>query len=70
LLLAATPHSGIEEGFLSLLGMVDSRFERLNLEAITEGQRANLAKCFVQRRRADVERWMGAETRFPKREKV
>ena len=68
LLLTATPHSGIEEGFLSLLGMVDSRFERLNLEAITEGQRANLAKYFVQRRRADVEKWMGAETPFPKRD--
>ncbi len=68
LLLTATPHSGIEEGFLSLLGMLGSRFEKLNLEALSEGQRANLAKYFVQRRRADVEKWMSAETRFPKRD--
>jgi SNF2 family DNA or RNA helicase len=68
LLLTATPHSGIEEGFLSLLGMLNVRFEKLNLQALTDAQRINLAKYFVQRRRADVEKWMGAETRFPKRD--
>lgn len=68
LLLTATPHSGIEEGFLSLLGLVDRRFEALNLEALADRERANLARFFVQRRRADVEKWMGTETRFPKRD--
>lgn len=68
LLLTATPHSGIEEGFLSLLGMLDGHFEKLNLQALTDAQRINLAKFFIQRRRADVEKWMGAETRFPKRD--
>jgi superfamily II DNA or RNA helicase len=68
LLLTATPHSGIEAGFLSLLGLVDQRFKNLDLEALSDRERANLAKYFVQRRRADVEKWMGAETRFPKRD--
>ncbi len=67
LLLTATPHSGIEEGFLSLLGMLDGRFEKVNLQALTDAERIDLARYFVQRRRADVEKWMGAETRFPKR---
>jgi superfamily II DNA or RNA helicase len=68
LLLTATPHSGIEESFLSLLGLLQPEFEQLNVDALTQNERVHLAKHFVQRRRADVERWLGDETPFPLRE--
>jgi superfamily II DNA or RNA helicase len=66
-LLTATPHSGIEESFQSLLALLNERFGRLNLQQLEEKDRSSLAKQFIQRRRADVERWLG-ETRFPKRD--
>jgi very-short-patch-repair endonuclease/superfamily II DNA or RNA helicase len=67
LLLTATPHSGIEESFLSLLGLIRPEFGRLDLRNLGERQRSDLARHFVQRRRADVERWLGEDTPFPKR---
>jgi len=67
-LLTATPHSGVEESFLSLLGLLRSQFARLNLYRLSEDERGELARHFVQRRRADVVRWLGEETPFPKRE--
>jgi len=66
LLLTATPHSGIEESFKSLLALLNERFGRLDLQFLEERDRAVLARHFIQRRRADVERWLG-ETRFPER---
>lgn len=68
ILVTATPHSGIEESFLSLLGFIKPSFEKLNLEHLNEHKRAELAQHFIQRRRADVKQWMGAETTFPERE--
>ncbi|GAB4297117.1 MAG: helicase-related protein [Oscillatoriaceae cyanobacterium] len=67
LLLTATPHSGIEESFLSLLGLLQPEFQDLTLDNLTEKQRASLARHFVQRRRADVKQWLGNETPFPDR---
>lgn len=69
-LLTATPHSGIEEGFLSLLGLLKPEFEQFNLEFLTESQRDELASHFVQRRRADVRQWLGDDTPFPARESI
>jgi SNF2-related domain len=69
-LLTATPHSGIETSFLSLLGLLQPEFENLNLEKLSEAQRIKLAGHFVQRRRADVKLWLGNETPFPEREPV
>jgi superfamily II DNA or RNA helicase len=66
-LLTATPHSGIEESFRSLLGLLRPEFERLDMETMPERDRERLARHFVQRRRADVARWMGADTPFPER---
>lgn len=68
LLLTATPHSGIEESFLSLLGLLKPEFEHFNLNSLTDKQRDYLANHFVQRRRADVKLWLGNETPFPERE--
>lgn len=68
LLLTATPHSGIEEAFLSLLGLLKPEFEQLSLDQLTEEQRDKLAHHFIQRRRADVKLWLGNETPFPRRD--
>lgn len=70
LLLTATPHSGIEASFLSLLGLLKPEFEGLNLENMSEADRIRLAAHFVQRRRADVKLWLGNETPFPEREPI
>ncbi|MBN3893966.1 MAG: DEAD/DEAH box helicase [Nostoc sp. NOS(2021)] len=68
LLLSATPHSGIEQSFLSLLGLLQPEFEQLTLDRLTDKQRDNLASHFIQRRRADVKQWLGNETPFPERD--
>lgn len=68
LLLTATPHSGIEESFLSLLGLLKPEFEQYDLEHLSENQRIELARYFVQRRRADVKQWLGDDTPFPERD--
>jgi len=67
-MLTATPHSGIEESFLSLLGLLRPDFEQYDLERLSENQRIALAQHFVQRRRADIKVWLGNETPFPERE--
>lgn len=68
ILLTATPHSGIEESFLSLLGLLKPKYSGLNLRLLSEQERDDLARHFVQRRRADVEQWIGEETPFPARD--
>jgi superfamily II DNA or RNA helicase len=70
LLLTATPHSGVEDAFRSLLELLDPAFARINLERPAEAERRHLARHFVQRRRADVQRWLGQDdvTPFPTRE--
>ncbi len=67
-LLTATPHSGKAEEFQSLLGLLRPKFEALDLPSSTQEQRRELAQHFVQRKRADVEKWMDEDTPFPKRE--
>jgi superfamily II DNA or RNA helicase len=87
ILLTATPHSGIEASFLSILGLLKPEFEQLNLDhslsarslgeetspgshRLTETQRKELARHFVQRRRVDVRQWLDSETPFPQREAI
>jgi len=70
ILLTATPHSGVEESFLSLLGLLDPDFERLDLKGLHDKERDRLARHFVQRRRADVVDWLGAKTPFPERDAI
>jgi superfamily II DNA or RNA helicase len=60
ILVTATPHSGIEESFRSLLGLLDPSLER-------EADRRRLLPHVIQRRRQDVEKWLGSETPFPDR---
>jgi len=68
ILLTATPHSGKPEEFHSLLGLLRPEFENLDLPNSTQAERRELARVFVQRKRADVEKWMGEDTPFPERE--
>ncbi|MFZ4698432.1 MAG: helicase-related protein [Candidatus Methylumidiphilus sp.] len=68
ILLTATPHSGKPEEFQSLLGLIDPDFEAWDLPNSSQNQRRELAKRFVQRKRADVEKWLDEDTPFPERE--
>ena len=68
IMLTATPHSGKSEEFHSLLGLLKSDFKALDLPTSTQSERRTLAKHFVQRKRADVEKWMGEDTPFPYRD--
>ena len=67
-LLTATPHSGKPEEFHSLLGLLKPDFETLDLPGSSQSERRTLARHFVQRKRADVEQWMGEDTPFPDRD--
>lgn len=64
ILVTATPHSGIEENFRSLLGLLNPEFD---IGALREPTRQRLLPHIVQRRRADIEKWMNSETPFPER---
>jgi superfamily II DNA or RNA helicase len=66
-LLTATPHSGVEESFLSILGLLNTGFAKLDLQSLSDNERITLARHFVQRRRADIVKWLGEETPFPQR---
>jgi superfamily II DNA or RNA helicase len=68
ILLTATPHSGKPEEFHSLLGLLKPEFEAIDLPNSSQNQRRDLAKHFVQRKRGDVEKWMGEDTPFPDRD--
>lgn len=71
-LLTATPHSGKPEEFRSLLGLLDPAFETLDIPSSGQETRRLLARHFIQRKRADVEKWIGRDstetTPFPVRE--
>ncbi len=67
ILLSATPHSGVEESFRSLLGLLNPQFEQYDLQNLDESARITLARHFIQRRRDDVKHWVG-ETPFPERQ--
>lgn len=67
-LLTATPHSGVEDSFRSLLGLIHPDFGNFHLQSLAEKERESLARHFIQRRRADVQNWIGEETPFPDRD--
>jgi len=67
-LLTATPHSGDEEAFFNLLGLLRTDFTQL--KDLPAGQRSDLredlSKHFVQRRRPDITEWQDTSM-FPDR---
>jgi SNF2 family DNA or RNA helicase len=69
-LVTATPHSGNEEAFRSLLSLLDHDFANLppDLEkAERTALRSRLARHLVQRRRADIRHYLETDTAFPER---
>jgi hypothetical protein len=64
-MLTATPHSGKPEEFQSLLGLLQPDFEFIDLPNSNQAQRRELARYFIQRKRGDVEKWLGEDTPFP-----
>jgi superfamily II DNA or RNA helicase len=69
-LVTATPHSGNEEAFRSLLSLLDEEFTSLPPDldkAGREGIRRKLARHLVQRRRKDIEHYLQTDTSFPTR---
>jgi len=73
ILVTATPHSGKEEAFRSLLSFLHKDFANLP-DSLTgkenEQHRRRLAAHFVQRRRADIRLYLQAETPFPDRQEA
>ena len=71
-LLTATPHSGKDEEFLSLLGLLDKEFETFSLDRIDQSKRRRIARHFIQRKRENIARWMRnsvlEKTPFPERD--
>lgn len=71
ILVTATPHSGVEESFRSLLGLLD---RSLDVDGDEDGagesklRRSRLVPHLVQRKRSDLRRWLEVDTPFPERE--
>lgn len=68
ILLTATPHSGKQAEFQSLIGLLNPDYENLDITTANPKDRKEFAKNYVQRRRGDVIKWMNEDTNFPKRE--
>ncbi|CAL1241892.1 helicase-related protein [Candidatus Methylocalor cossyra] len=68
ILLTATPHSGDEDAFFNLLGLLKPEFRALKdlPQESRTALREDLARHFVQRRRPDIEEWQD-NTIFPER---
>lgn len=67
ILLTATPHSGKEGEFRSLLGLVNPEFENYNFENLPTGEKKKVARHFIQRKRENIKKWLDEETPFPER---
>lgn len=71
LLLTATPHSGKMQAFRSLMSILNETFANTLPDDLSGDKnrhlREELAKYFVQRRRADIKDYLG-DSIFPKRE--
>ena len=70
-LVTATPHSGKEDPFRSLLTLLAPEFAHLPESLAGEGNRhhrEHLARHLVQRRRVDIRRYLETDTQFPERE--
>ena len=71
LLVTATPHSGDEDNFRSLLALLDPELAELPADLSGEANRKHrerLARHLVQRRRGDLQHYHGQDTPFPTRQ--
>ena len=70
ILVTATPHTGKEDTFRSLLSFINPSFSELPDDLSGEHNltyRKQLAAHFIQRRRGDIRSFMDAQTPFPER---
>ncbi len=68
LLLTATPHSGKDGEFKSLLGLINSEFESYDFTDLETSQKRKVAAQFIQRKRRNIEeKWLDEASPFPKR---
>ncbi len=73
ILVTATPHSGNEEAFRSLLTILDPSFSSLPSDMGGDANRAHrerLARHLVQRKRGDIAHYLNTDTPFPQREEA
>jgi len=73
ILVTATPHSGNEAAFRSLLALLDPAFGQLpdDLSGTQNEQvRRHVAAHFIQRRRADIRHFLKTDTPFPDRDEA
>ncbi|HWP41735.1 MAG TPA: helicase-related protein, partial [Blastocatellia bacterium] len=68
ILLTATPHSGIEAAFRSLLSLLRPEFADWDIATLNEPRRIELARHFVQRTRRDIEHDWEGDHCFPRRD--
>ncbi len=71
ILVTATPHSGNEDAFRSLLAFLDEGFKNLPEDLSgreNEPHRKRLAKHFILRRRQEIQHYLKSVTVFPQRE--
>lgn len=68
LLLTATPHSGKDDEFKSLLGLLKPEFKSLDFDQMGTKERKNLAQFFIQRKRENIKKWLNQSTEFPDRD--
>ncbi|MDI6400718.1 helicase-related protein [Balneolaceae bacterium ANBcel3] len=66
--LTATPHSGKDPEFLSLLGLLNKDLESLELDKLDQSRRRRIARHFIQRKRESIKRWLNEDTPFPDRD--
>ncbi len=68
ILLTATPHSGKDTEFLSLLSLLNKEFATYNFEGLDQSNRKKIARHFLQRKRENIVHWLNEKTPFPKRD--
>src|SRR4029453_5607047 len=68
ILMTATPHSGIQDAFRSLLALLRPEFGAWDVSSLKEPERSQLAGHFLQRTRRDIEKDWEGEHCFPKRD--
>ena len=70
ILVTATPHSGNEDAFRSLLSLLDENFSDLPVDlerAERDGIRRKLSRHLIQRKRVDIRHYLETDTAFPTR---
>lgn len=65
ILLTATPHSGKDGEFKSLLGLVNPEFESYDFSNLLTSEKRKVAAHFIQRKRKNILNWLDEKNPFP-----